>query len=197
MTVSTEKGGARLERLLRIAVWGAAGLLMLAPVVATQLASEMDWSPFDFIFWGGMLLTGCALFEGGMRLSRNWPYRAGVAVAAGTAFMLVWVSGAVGVIGSEDHPANLLYAGLLGVGVIGAALARLRAGGMALTFAAMAAAQVVIAVLTLAFGWGREEAANWLQVTVVANTVFAGAWALSAVLFRRAARGLSLPGFPA
>jgi hypothetical protein len=186
VTVSTENG-ARLTRLLRTAVWGAAALLMLAPVVATQLTEEMNWSPFDFAFWGGMLLAGAGSFEVAMRLSPDWFYRAGAVVAIGTAFMLVWVNGAVGVIGSEDHPANLLYAGVLGMGVIGAAIAGFRARGMAATLALMAAAHLVIAALTLILRWGAEEAANWLAVTIVANAVFAGAWTLSAGLFRRAA----------
>lgn len=186
MTVSTEND-RRLTRLLRTAVWGGAGLLMLAPVVASQLSEEMNWSPFDYGLWAGMLLTGAGLFEGVLRLSDNWAYRAGAVVAIGAAFMLFWVTGAVGIIGSEDHPANLLYLGLLGAGLVGAAVARFRAGGMAMTLAGMAAAQVVIAVLTLVLRWGADEAANWLQVAIVANAVFAGAWTLSAGLFRRAA----------
>jgi hypothetical protein len=187
VTVSTENGGTRLTRLLRTAVWGAAGLLMLAPVVATQLTEEMNWSPFDFAFWGGMLLAGAGSFEVAVRLSSDWFYRAGAIVAIGTAFMLVWVNAAVGVIGSEDHPANLLYAGVLGIGVIGAAIAGFRARGMAATLAVMAAAHVVIAVLTLINRWGADQANNWLVVVIVANAVFAGAWLLSAGLFRWAA----------
>jgi hypothetical protein len=31
--------------------------------------------------------------------------------------LLVWVTGAVGIIGSEDNPANSLYIGVLGVGL--------------------------------------------------------------------------------
>lgn len=188
MTVSTENGGARLTGLLRTAVWGAAALLMLAPVVASQLTEEMSWTAFDYLFWGGMLLAGCGLFEGVMRMSADWWYRGGAIVAIGTAFLLVMASGAVGIIGSEDHPANLLYLGVLGIGVLGAAGARLRAGGMALTLAAMAAATVLIGVLTLVNRWGAGEAGNWMAVTIGANAVFAGAWALAAGLFRRAAR---------
>jgi hypothetical protein len=187
MITKTADTTERLTRLLRMAVWGGAGLLMLAPVVASFLTEEMNWSPFDFLLWGGMLGTGALAFEAAMRLSRNWAYRAGAVIAVGAAFLLVWVTLAVGIIGSEDHPANLLYAGVLGTGVIGAAIAGFRARGMAATLALMAAAHLVIAALTLILRWGAEEAANWLAVTIVANAVFAGAWTLSAGLFRRAA----------
>jgi hypothetical protein len=52
----------------------------------------------------------------------------------------------------------------------------------------MAVATVLVAAATLANGWGSDEAANWMQVAVVANGVFAGAWLLAAWLFRKAAR---------
>lgn len=195
MTVSTENGQARLTGLLRTAVWGGAGLLMLAPIVATLITEEMAWSPFDFVFWAGMLLTACGAFEGTMRLSDNWAYRAGAVVAIGAAFLLVWVNGAVGIIGSENNSANLLYAGVLGIGVLGAAFAGFRPRGMALTLAAMAAAQVAIAVAALVAGWGSEEE-NWLPVITVANGFFAAAWTLSAGLFRRAGPARGVEGGP-
>ena len=45
-------------------------------------------------------------------------YRA-VGVAVVTAFILVWMNLAVGLIGNESNPANLMYGGVLVVGVIG------------------------------------------------------------------------------
>ena len=55
--------------------------------------------------------------------------------------MLVWINLAVGIIGSEDNPANLMYGGVLAVGVAGAVAARFRPGGMARALAATALAQ--------------------------------------------------------
>jgi len=34
--------------------------------------------------------------------------------------IIVWINGAVGITGSENNPANLLYGGVLVVGIIGA-----------------------------------------------------------------------------
>jgi hypothetical protein len=48
---------------------------------------------------------------------------------------------AVGVIGTEDDPANLMYVGVLAVGIIGAIIARFRPHGMARTLFATALAQ--------------------------------------------------------
>lgn len=188
MTTKAETGGVRWERLLRTAAWGGAGLLFLLPVVAEQLSEEMAWTGSDFVTWGVMLLTACGGFELAMRASGDWAYRFGAAVAIGAAFLLVWINLAVGIIGSEDNPANLLYAGVLALGVGGAFAAEFKPRGMARAMLAMAVATVLVAVVTLAAGWGARSE-NWPQVIVVLNGFFAAAWLLSAWLFRKAARG--------
>ena len=48
------------------------------------------------------------------------------------AFLIVWLNAAAGLIGIEDDdPANLLYVGVLAIGLIGAIVARFQPGGMA------------------------------------------------------------------
>lgn len=47
-------------------------------------------------------------------------YRRAVSVALAAAFVLVWMVGAVGVIGAAGDPADLMYGGVLAVGIIGA-----------------------------------------------------------------------------
>ena len=195
MTMEADGGGGgdRLERFVRPAPWVGAALLWLLPLAAMQVTDEVDWTTFDFMVWGGMLLAACGVCELALRASRNWAYRAGAAVGVGTAFLLVWANLAVGVIGSEEHPANLLYLGVLAIGVAGAVSARLRARGLARALVVMASAHLLIGALALAAGWG-SEGENWPQVIIVANGVFAGLWLLSAVLFRRAAREQPAPG---
>ena len=46
---------------------------------------------------------------------------AGVLLAIGTAFLLVWANLAVGIVDEPEHPANLMFAAVLLVGVVGAA----------------------------------------------------------------------------
>jgi hypothetical protein len=57
-------------------------------------------------------------------MTDNRAYRAAVGVAIAAAFILVWMNLAVGIIGSEDNPANLMYGGVLAIGIIGAVIAR-------------------------------------------------------------------------
>src|SRR5512139_3937877 len=111
------------KNIIRIAM--ATVLILLVPLAAMQFTDEVDWSLFDFIFAGGLLFgTGLAFVLIARRV--NLPtYRAAVGVAVAAGLILIWVNGAVGIIGSENNPANLLYAGVLAVGLVGAVVARL------------------------------------------------------------------------
>ncbi|MCI0605272.1 hypothetical protein L0156_19980 [bacterium] len=54
---------------------------------------------------------------------------------------------AVGLIGNEENLANLMYIGVLAVGLISTAIARLEPGGMARALFAMALAQTLVPLL--------------------------------------------------
>lgn len=183
----TQEQNRRWEVLFRTAAWGGGALLFLLPVAGEQLSEEMAWTAFDFVTWAVLLLAALGGFELAMR-ARSWAYRFGAFIAMGAAFLLVLVNLAVGVVGSEDNAANLMYGGVLAVGVLGAALARFKAGGMARTMTAMALATVLAGVAALVGRWGAGTEANWLRA-IVGSTLFWGtAWLVSAILFRTAAR---------
>ena len=134
-----------------------------------------------------MLIGACGSYEMAMRMTGHTANRAAAGVAVVAAFLLIWINLAVGIIGSEDNPANLMYGGVLAVGMIGALRTRCKPGGMARTLVGMALAQALAAVIALIFRWG-SNGENWPQVIVVVNGFFAALWLGSAWLFRRAAR---------
>ncbi len=80
-------------------------------------------------------------------------YRWAVGLALAAALIMVWISLAVGIIGSEDNPANLMYVGVLAVGFVGAIIARLRPRGMARAMFATAIAQTLVLVVAQALHW--------------------------------------------
>jgi hypothetical protein len=116
----------------------------------------------------------------------NIAYRAAVAVALAAALLLVWVTGAVGIIGSEDNNANTMYFGVLAVGIVGAIVARLRPHEMARALFATALAQASVAVIALIFGLGLPWSPP-LEILAL-NGFFVGLFVGSALLFRYAAR---------
>jgi hypothetical protein len=117
----------------------------------------------------------------------NIAYRAAVAVALAAALLLVWVTGAVGIIGSEDNNANLMYFGVLAVGIVGAIVARLRPHEMARALFATALAQALVAVIALIFGLGSGNPPGVLGILIL-NGFFVGLFVGSALLFRNAGR---------
>ncbi len=114
-------------------------------------------------------------------------YRAAVGVALAAVLLLFWVNGAVGIIGNENNPANLMYGGVLVVGIIGALITRLRPHGMARTLFTMALVQALVPVITLIIWpqifWG---AAGVLGVFVL-NAFFVMLFVVSGLLFRHVA----------
>jgi hypothetical protein len=187
MPENMENGGGRRGRFWRIAPWAIAGLIFLLPLVAMQFTDRIDWDETDFAVIGAMLLGACGAYELAARVTRNSAYRAAVGVAVVAAFILVWMNLAVGIIGSEDNPANLMYGGVLAVAILGALVVRLEPGGMARALAATALAQVSVGVIALVAGLG-STGANWPRVIVVLTAFFAALWLVSAWLFWKAAQ---------
>ncbi len=187
MTGNTENGGRRRRNRWRIAAWAAAALIMLLPLFAMQVTDQVVWDVTDFAVLGALLVGAGVTYELAARKTGNTAYRSAVGVALAAAFILVWVNGAVGIIGTEHDDANLMYGGVLAVGIIGAIIARFRPHGMARALFATALAQVLVAVIALIAGFG-STGPTWPLDILVSTGFFAALWLLSAWLFRKAAR---------
>jgi hypothetical protein len=152
-----------------------------------QFSDEIDWGPEDFILLGAMVTGFGLLFEISLTWTGSFTYRAGMVLALGTSFLLIWVNLAVGIIGSENNAFNLLYVAVLAVAALGGAKARFEPLGMGQALFATAAAQVLVAGIALTAGAGSIHAAAVLRL-LAATGFFSALWLLAAWLFRRAAR---------
>lgn len=114
-------------------------------------------------------------------------YRLGIAAGLTTALLLVWVIGAVGLIGVEGDPFDRIYVGVLAVGIIGALIARFRARGMARAMVATALAQAAVTVIALVIGKQHVEVSSVREI-VLLNGFYVVLWLASARLFAMAAR---------
>jgi hypothetical protein len=130
------------------------------------------------------------MYELVARHADNSAYKAGVGVAVGAALLLVWINAAVGIIG-DDESINLLYFGVLAVGMVGVFIARFEPQGMARALFAMAIAQMLVPVIVLAIPNLRGALMEPPGVIGVIglNAFFAILFVGSALLFRKAARG--------
>ncbi|HEX5929439.1 MAG TPA: hypothetical protein VFY48_08600 [Solirubrobacterales bacterium] len=120
-------------------------------------------------------------------------YRLATAVAIGSVLFIFWLMGAVGIIGVEGDPADLMFFGVFAVGIAGAVIARTRprgaprALGMARALVAMALAQALVGAVALAAG--KHEAAISSVFEILGLTgMFMALFLGSAWLFRQAAR---------
>ena len=119
--------------------------------------------------------------------SNKTAYRSAIGIALAAAFILVWLSLGVGIIGKDGDPANLMYFGVLAVGITGAIIARLQPLGMAGTMLAMAFVQALVAAIALIARLGLPWSGP-LEILLL-NGFFVALFAGSAWLFRRAASG--------
>jgi hypothetical protein len=166
----------------RLIGWGIAATLILLPLIAMQFTSEVDWTASDFIFAIVLIGTVGLVFELAVRMTSNWAYRGGVACALAAAFFLVWINGAVGMIGDEDNAYNLLFLCEIPIALLGAIVARFRASGMAMAMFAAGAVHILLGALA-ALGLGGPAETH----EVVLTLLFASPWLLSGGLLRKAA----------
>jgi hypothetical protein len=120
-------------------------------------------------------------------LTGKTAYRSALGIALAGSLMLVWLSLGVGIIGADGDPANLMYFGVIAVGLVGAVIARLQAVGMSRTLIGMALAQALITVIALIGRLGLPWSGP-LEL-ILLNGFFIAMFAGSAWLFQRAARG--------
>jgi len=157
---------------------------VLIPVVLTLLA-RWHWRPGALVLAFVLLLGGAGLayeLVAKKRMS-NTAYRSAVGVALAAVFLLVWVSAAVGGILGDD-PANMMYFGVLLVGLSGAMIARLEPQGMSRAMLATAFAMVLVPAIALMIG--TPAFANGVPAVFGLHAAFALLFVGSAWLFRRA-----------
>ncbi len=165
--------------------------MVLLALVAKQFIGEVSW--VDNLAQTGALLIGVGVaVELALRKTGEAAYRAAIGLALGSALLLGWVNGAVGIIGSEDNDANLMYGGVFVVGAIGAIIARFKPEGMARVLFATALAQMLVAVIALVGRLGSPYSGPLEIVSV--NGFFVALFLGSGVLFQKAAHGRSERG---
>jgi len=177
MTTRPERVSPKFWNPWRIARWTIVVALLLTPLIAMQFTSEVNWTASDFVF-AAILIGGSALAYDIVALTTaNHAYRGGIALALAASFLLIWINAAVGIIGNEDNPANLMFGGPLTVAFLGSLLARFRPRGMAWAMAAASATQIAVGLVALAMG---------ILIPFV-TLFFAALWGASGALFRKAA----------
>ncbi len=149
----------------------------------------MSWDMLDFAVMAALLIGVVATYKLVIRRAPNSTYRWGVRAALLTVFLLIWVNGAVGIIGGENNDANMLYVAVPIIGLIFAVAARFKAPGMQRALYAMAATQVLVTAVGVFIG-DRVAASGVPTDAIVITVFFVAAWLACAQIFARSVRGL-------
>ena len=88
-------------------------------------------------------------------------------MALATSFLLVWINGAVEIIGDEDNPANLMFMVIILMAVAGAIAARFEAARMARAMFVAAGAETLITVIAVANRLGATEPPGFPGVPIL------------------------------
>lgn len=176
------------KQLTQSVLWLAliTGSILLIPLIAMQLTSEVLWTFSDFLFAGTLIFGTGLTYKIVTRESEKLVYRAAVGTALFTGFILIWANGAVGIIGSESNPINLAYYGVIFIGLLGTVVSRLQSKGMTLTMLITALAQALLTATALIGGFYQSPPSSVTEILGV-NGFFIILWSISALLFRNAA----------
>ena len=161
--------------------------IVTALILLIPLLTAPAWTPGDFVRAGALLFGTGLAFVLVVRGGGNFAYRSAVGVALAAALFLAWVNLSVGIIGQPNEGANLMYMGVLAVGMGGVFVARLRPQEMARALLATSLAQALVAVIALTFGLGAGSPPGVLGLLIL-NGFFVLLFAGSALLFRYAGR---------
>lgn len=173
------------KNFLRLAT--GTGLVLLIIPVFLALLALWHWRPGAMIL-GALLMAGGAgvAYELVEKKFVDAAYRCAVGIALGAALLLFWMNASVGGI-LGDNPANMMYFGVLLIGLVGGLIGRLKPVGMSRALFATAFAMMWVPAVALYLGV--PAFANGVPAVFGLHAVFALLFVCSAILFRRAGFG--------
>lgn len=166
-------------------MWAVVAVFILLIPFSMQFTDEVQWN--EAIAYCVILLAIGGAYELWQWLkARNRAYRAAFIVGLAGILFLGWVSGAVGIIGSENQPVNLMYWAVPAVLLTGSLIACFKPRGMSYALFATALVQMLVPVIALIISpevsWGDAG----VMGVLLFNSIFAVLFVVSALLFRRA-----------
>jgi len=160
-------------------MWGLSAAVLALPAVTMQFSKEIAWGPEDFAILGALLVLLCVTVELAARVSSKRYFLAGVVLAGIGGFALIFINLAVGIIGSEEDPRNLVYYAIPALGFLGAIVGRFRSTVLIRLLMVMTAIQLSAAFLA---------PADMVRIMIPFTGLFVGLWLSSALLIQRSTR---------
>jgi hypothetical protein len=166
----------------RLSIWAIAiAALLMIPIIG-----KWPWTGSDFVFAIVVLFGSACAFEFIRRKAHSHAYRLGVGLAVFGTLLLVWINGAVGIIGDGDNASSYMYGVVILIGVLGFLISRFRPRGMSYAAFAAAVAQFMVPILMLVIHPDQLRLTPGLIGVFILNGFFAFVFASAGALLRRA-----------
>ena len=75
-------------------------ILLLIPLIAMQFTAEVNWTPYDFVVAGFLLIGTGLIFDLVIRKIKNIKSRIAISLVLLIALLLIWAELAVGIFGT-------------------------------------------------------------------------------------------------
>jgi hypothetical protein len=89
-----------MQNKRRVIIAVTTAVLLLVPLIAMQFTAEVNWTLFDFVIAGALLLVTGLLCELVLRKVCKTKYRVAICAALLLLLLLIWAELAVGIFGS-------------------------------------------------------------------------------------------------
>jgi hypothetical protein len=188
LAASADNGSGRSRSLWKTPALITA-LFLLIPFLGNTFVDGWNWPPGAFVRFGAIVFAICFTYQLTTRNRDAIAYRAAVGIAFVAAFFLMWGNF---VQMADVNTAAAMHFGVPIVGMIGAAVARLRPKGMARALFVTALVQaLVLAARLIMLIAQNPQVASWSPPEwrgFGGNAFFAMLFVTSALLFQKAAR---------
>ncbi|HLO91985.1 MAG TPA: hypothetical protein VK172_12550 [Lentimicrobium sp.] len=170
-----------MEIIVRTALIAAA--ILIIPLVIMLTTDEMNWSVIDYIIVWLLLFGAGVTFRLLTRKKSRLTYRIGIGLAVLTGLFMMWVNLAVGIVGSGPNAANLMYAGILVIGMIGAIVSKFKPNGLANTLFIVATLNSMLCIFAVLMDKRAVGEDSTWQI-IAFNCFFIVMWIASGLLIK-------------
>lgn len=172
------------KNIIRLAIITA--LILLIPLFGNAFVDGWNWGLFDFVFAFILIFGTGVAYELITRKIKNSTYKLAVGLGLLTGFLVIWVNLAVGIIGDEDNPVNVLYFGVLFFGFIGSIVSQSKPKAMAKVLFTAATMQFLVPFIAFFISQPTLFEPPGIVGVLVLNSAFATMFLGSGLLFRQA-----------
>ncbi len=159
--------------------------LITIPLVAMQFSAQVVWSIFDFGLAWTLIFGAGFTFQLISKKTENFAYKIATGLAVFASLAILWVNGAVGIIGNESNPLNLLFGMVLLMVIFGSYIARLEPGRMSRVMLSTAVTHIIVTFSGTMIHLGLNPGYSISGVFRI-TMMFSVVWVLSALFYRRA-----------